>query len=295
MTQDHGRLAGLDSLRGFAVLLVVLFHSGLLPFGWAGVDLFFGLSGFLITRILLRSRTDAQSFRQLAGPFYVRRALRILPLAWSAIAIAALLTRTWKGPLLYATYVANLAWVDTRFPPAELAHFWSLSVEEQFYFVWPLVVWTLNRRLLRWACVAIIAIEFGARTWLSHIHAPLNILVFSTMVSSIPLVVGCWLATLDRLPRRAVGLLVLSSLAFVATPWLQQTIEGWRYVLAPIPIAVAIGAALVSVRGDWKPLASLGTISYGVYVIHGLLTPWAQGAIVHPTTRAIMLLGLSIA
>src|SRR5579862_7221776 len=153
------RIAELDGLRGVAVLLVIGSHyaltrlSPVLGMGWAGVDLFFVLSGFLITRILRQAR-DAPAYYR---PFWTRRARRIWPLAYAAIAayyITAVLRapalaadRSWLVFVFFLQAMFNLRG-NARFP-RWFAHFagvaWSLSVEEWFYIVWAPAVRRLNR------------------------------------------------------------------------------------------------------------------------------------------------------
>src|ERR1700674_4975966 len=145
------RIPELDGIRGIAILLVLISHFGaprapwlplkhFMELGWYGVDVFFALSGFLITGILLDSREGPDYFKR----FYLRRALRILPIyyAYLAIYLTAASIRG-VGPsqissLWYVFYLAN--WRDIALQPNLLLHFWSLCVEEQFYFVWPFVI-----------------------------------------------------------------------------------------------------------------------------------------------------------
>ncbi len=130
--------------------------------GWVGVDLFFVLSGFLITTILLDARAAENYFKV----FYIRRGLRIFPLYY-AVLIAVLLTS--PGHIPYRTQLffwLNLSNLPTAFHPrliGALAHFWSLAIEEQFYFVWPAVVRWLRARTLAYVCIAIIAGLFLVR------------------------------------------------------------------------------------------------------------------------------------
>ncbi len=181
----------LDGLRAIAVLMVFyhhyLDHPVILNWGWAGVDVFFVLSGFLITGILYDTRNAAHRFRN----FYVRRTLRIFPLYYAVLLVALLLTPVFHWvwhPVwyLWPIYLGNFGrfiWLhdyqtnsvvmdhllssDRQFDPPLvffLGHFWSLCVEEQFYLVWPFFVFLIKDRVkLRNICVAIFFLVFLAR------------------------------------------------------------------------------------------------------------------------------------
>uniref|UniRef100_Q025S8 Acyltransferase 3 n=1 Tax=Solibacter usitatus (strain Ellin6076) TaxID=234267 RepID=Q025S8_SOLUE len=166
------RIAELDGIRGLAILLVLVFHfNAFMPDAlgdlkgigflarccWCGVDLFFALSGFLITGILLDASAPGSALH-----FYKRRALRILPLYYFAIGVFFVLAYV-KGrpvPLLAESsfwfHLSNwsTAYSPMRYP--QITHFWSLAIEEQFYLAWPLVVWKAPRRILPWLFVAIV-------------------------------------------------------------------------------------------------------------------------------------------
>src|ERR1700712_417529 len=166
-------ITSLDGYRGIAFLLVFLRHYTLTrhshsrillgimnvsAVGWAGVDLFFVLSGFLITGILLDTRTEQHYFRN----FIVRRALRIFPLYYMVLfvmlALTPLLHLQWhRGHIAYFFYLGNVAGninpnLQDVLPYFSLLPLWSLSLEEQFYLLWPLVIYfaaTSSRRIIR--------------------------------------------------------------------------------------------------------------------------------------------------
>ncbi len=176
--QAFGHIHALDGIRGFAVFLVFTYHvlffvvtsdnfaEGLLKkivtSGWVGVDLFFVLSGFLITTILL----DAKPARNYYKVFYIRRGLRIFPLYYLVLAASLALEPghyAWRWKVFYWLNLSNL---PTAFVPLVipfLAHFWSLAIEEQFYMVWPSIVRWLRPRALAWLCVVVIVTLFLAR------------------------------------------------------------------------------------------------------------------------------------
>lgn len=158
-SQTH--ISSLDGIRGVAVLAVLLVHYGDLSrssstvlrivgtvkdAGWIGVDIFFALSGFLITGILLESRHKSNA----AVNFYMRRALRLFPLfygVWAAVIVYIWLENLpWHaGYWLYLFYAGNFAAIKYgSVGILGISHFWSLAVEEQYYLVWPFVVWKLH-------------------------------------------------------------------------------------------------------------------------------------------------------
>lgn len=186
------RIASIDGLRGLAILLVILHHSfdsvygygraldGIfagLSLGWVGVDLFFAISGFLITGILIETKRSSQYFLN----FYARRFLRIFPLYYlfcflslyllSCLPCADPLTfelikkqQTWLW-LYGANILISLehSWVLAT-NCLELNHLWSLAVEEHFYLIWPLVVWLCSLRQLKVICLAVVSVVLAARS-----------------------------------------------------------------------------------------------------------------------------------
>jgi peptidoglycan/LPS O-acetylase OafA/YrhL len=168
-----GYMPQLDGLRAIAVIAVLLHHFidteylplflSQIPFGYLGVRLFFVLSGFLITGILLRERLAIESghvtisiaFRQ----FYIRRFLRIFPLYYLVIAITLAFgleeaTEYW---LSLSTYTFNIEISLQGWYPSYFAHFWSLSVEEQYYVFWPWLILVVRRKFLVPATVLLVA------------------------------------------------------------------------------------------------------------------------------------------
>ncbi|MBV9624276.1 MAG: acyltransferase family protein [Acidobacteria bacterium] len=198
MALSGARLASLDGVRGLAIISVIAFHAlrlhgrvegwlrlwrGIQESSWAGVDLFFVLSGFLITGVLLDSCQDKGYFRN----FYARRALRIMPLYYAVLTLALVVIPALAGsrlPALYSRLTENQFWLWTYLQnylqskgPHQLpglGHFWSLAVEEQFYWFWPIIVYFTSRRGLLRMCVAICVAEpilriaclhFGLSEW----------------------------------------------------------------------------------------------------------------------------------
>ena len=162
---ERGRIVELDALRGLAAVVVVLFHSSQkrIPCGWAAVDLFFVLSGFLITSIILRHGSSPGFLKS----FYVRRALRVWPIYYALIAVlivlSPLLARPthWAGLPYTLTFTQSLPLYWSMISPTfsdYFGHSWTLAVEEQFYLLWPPLVLIAGRKrlpLLALVCLAV--------------------------------------------------------------------------------------------------------------------------------------------
>lgn len=281
----------LDGLRAIAVAAVVWSHWERpyqfgLPFG-AGVHLFYVLSGFLITRILLNLRAAPQRGGALRA-FYLRRALRIFPAFYLALALA------WLGdvsPLRdtlawHAGYLSNLLIFSTGDWQGSLSHLWSLAVEEQFYLVWPWLVVFVPQRWLVPALVATVVSAPLFRWMLALQGVRENMLAVLTPGSMDSLGLGALLAVAMTRPGSpsSVGLartavpLSLSALwlALVAGSaslplWLvacKQTVQAavftWVVWRAANGFDGTIGRLLSA-----PPLVYVGRISYGIYLAHG--------------------------
>jgi peptidoglycan/LPS O-acetylase OafA/YrhL len=164
VSRPMSHVNSLDGIRGIAVALVMLFHFGALPAGWVGVQIFFVLSGYLITQILLREK-EKQQFGDFLGRFYWRRSLRIFPLYFTFLALALVAYTGFGEPKSFATDWPYLATYTTNFGRLRstdigpiFVHLWSLAVEEQFYLFWPLLVYFLPMHIFKRALIAIIAL-----------------------------------------------------------------------------------------------------------------------------------------
>jgi len=300
-------LPALDGLRGLAVLGVVLFHaSGFLPGGYLGVDLFFVLSGYLITSILL-SEHQARRSLDLAR-FWIRRARRLFPALLSVLLAMGLYARFVAKPSELATlrsdslatlfYVANWHAIfaerdywDLFLSASPLEHTWSLAIEEQFYVLWPLVVagiLVVGRRSTR--CLAAVSLglalasaaamwwlydpESTARAYLGTDTRAAGILLGAALACVFGpgrVVEGVWLRLLD-----GAGLLGMLGLA---AAWLWLSGEnpflyrgGFFLTELCALVVIACGTqgsrSLVARLLSTRPLVLLGTISYGVYLWH---------------------------
>jgi peptidoglycan/LPS O-acetylase OafA/YrhL len=305
----------LDGVRGVAIVMVLCVHFiGDAPvctalgramvkcanYGIWGVDLFFVLSGFLITGLLYDSKRSAHYFRN----FYVRRTLRIFPLYYGVLALLFILL-----PALPTPYPAGLgesarhqAWLWLYASNAYLAirgawdlpyvgHFWSLAVEEQFYLLWPVVVLSFGRRSLLGICVAVTALSLALRSALSFAGAGYVVQVVLTPCRFDALCVGAFIAlavrsvglpSVARTARMSLGPLLL--LVLLASMW-KSFVGSLSDVVLPVRgtlVALTFGALLVtSLAATNENLLSrvlrsrvmcfLGTRSYGLYVFHGII------------------------
>jgi peptidoglycan/LPS O-acetylase OafA/YrhL len=311
------RLPALDGLRGVAILLVMLCHFGgsawVTRWGWVGVDLFFVLSGFLITGMLL----DAGGAPHMLSRFYVRRVLRIWPLYLVALTIILLvLPRT--GLLDFATrdelrqaapwfwtHVSNLYFLTHPIPFGTL-HLWSLAVEEQFYLLWPLAVIAVGQRRIPRLVAGLLGLAIGLRLLLVFTTTPSREWAFQLPLRMDGLLVGCWLAWRVREPSVLSIPLAWWTLAGTAAGALilSQAPPGLRFFLRVPMLAGLFGALLVLAVRDALPwlrarrLRTLGWYSYGLYVIHypllGVLQRMGWWGVAHDPGRWLVRVALGI-
>ncbi len=304
-------VTALDGVRGLAVAMVVCNHLlmsnsvvngrvaqgfvNVIGAGWVGVDLFFALSGFLITGILYDSLHDRRYFQN----FYMRRVLRIFPLYYGVLALLFVLffrsARSLRPLYLCLAYLTNTGlWYNhphVRLLSDLTGHLWSLAVEEQFYLVWPLLVFAIrDRRRLVWTCVALSLGALASRLWLLHHGASVEATYKLTVCRADSLLSGAWLALIVRGNRRE-QVLQLAPAAFLAGAaacfaiawkgggfnWQQNWwVNAYGYsalaVASTALLAMALnGSSLVAKCMRLKVMRFLGTYSYGIYVYHPLL------------------------
>jgi peptidoglycan/LPS O-acetylase OafA/YrhL len=317
----------IEGLRGIAVLLVVIFHAG--PFGvtggFIGVDVFFVISGFLITGLLLRERERAG--RIDVGAFYARRFRRLLPAATiviiatligSLFAVAPLdLPRVAVDGASAALWVSNIRFATqggyfaVPGEPSPFLHFWSLSVEEQFYLFWPVLLLLVTRlpRPRLWAGVVlavITAASFAASAWMTEAAPDWAFYLLPTRAWELALG-GLVAVALPWLVRggRAFGLLAWAGLAGVL--WAGLTYTGdlpWPGTAAALPVLATV-ALVLGGHLRWGPAALLGVaplrftgrISYALYLWHWpllVLPAWALGEELSVPLR-LVLVGVAFA
>ena len=274
------RIPSLDGLRAISITLVVLSHlvkwkhvslQVLGDYGALGVHVFFVLSGYLITNLLLREyqRTSTISLRD----FYIRRAFRIFPAAFVFLAVVTVLywhQMRWYHVAAAVFYAANM---DVS-RPWIFGHLWSLSIEEQFYLLWPfaLKTWQRQKTAILW-CVFIVTPVFWVGLYAFKVR---NGLVGSLPAYADQLAIGCLLAIFaPRLPRIKGSWALIIVLATILIPWFPST-SPWRtlfmlFVLRPLLNVALAGLVLhviqVPYRAlNWPPIVWLGRISYSLYL-----------------------------
>ena len=290
------RIPTLDGWRGIAISLVLLGHLQFPLFGnhierWPqtalhGVTVFFVLSGFLITSVLLENRCNMRSF-------YVRRFFRLMPAAWTYLA-AMVVWDLMSGMhiisgcaiLACVFFYRNFAVIPSPMSMAT-GHYWSLSVEEQFYLVWPLLLLIAGARRARWiAPTAAVACAICGALWRSKHELAWS----NTLVRADALLIGCTLALLFREERTRKAIKRIA--AYCAVPALATLVycmvkfEYFQPIAESVSIAVLIAASIHYSQSiwfrwlDWKPLAGLGHVSYSLYIwqqffmlFHGAVTP----------------------
>jgi peptidoglycan/LPS O-acetylase OafA/YrhL len=296
-------IQALDGIRGIAILAVLILHFGPffphgafehivsagIEFGWCGVDLFFCLSGFLITGILLRTAGRPDYFRL----FYARRFLRIFPAYYVFVGIAVLAvyaahpfgyyrTLNTKGKLWAWLYLSN--WHGSVLPFT--THLWSLAVEEQFYLVWPLAIIAFRRRLLPF-CLCVAVLSFVARAVAVYAFGwgrepvyemtPFRLdglalggaaacIAFSPrllpMVKRyLPWVFGTGLAI-------AIGIAVVYGSSALVHPMNTFGLAALAISFSALVLHVATTSGAIAKAFLLRPLGHLGKYSYGIYIFH---------------------------
>jgi peptidoglycan/LPS O-acetylase OafA/YrhL len=296
-----GHQPQLDGLRGIAVLAVFIFHTKLVWFpkfradgGLLGVDLFFVLSGFLITSLLLQEHSSSGRISRLG--FYTRRALRLLPALGLALALGAVIasyignatgTMSYgRSALVAVSFAGN--WFGSRL--GLLAHTWSLGLEEQYYVIWPLILAVALRRKVRleYFAGALVVVAMGAAAFRA---------VMDRSAASFPMgdprpvlrvdgiLLGSALAMILAsrhyrsarllLSERALGMAALICAAAIATWATRFDLRTYDAIfLLDLCIAFVVGhivtapGAPISRLFKAGPLTAIGRISYGLYLFH---------------------------
>jgi len=309
----------LDGLRAVAISLVLIghFHSKanefLIPLSWLGVQLFFVLSGYLITRIiqLQKQKIDSCTLKKSVAirTFYVRRMLRLFPLYYVVIALTLLLDvekarEIWPYLVFYLTNLKialNAGWIG------DFSHLWSLAAEEQFYLLWPWLIIFLPAKYL--PRVLVLVIVSGLVFRLSMVIAGQsiysNLLIFgvtdalgmgallalvSNMRSDTRLQVRIKSIFFKGLPVAAVLGFVGASWIFFSVEWSSATFSIWATFLTSLPFTWIVwhcSSGFTGLLGKFlssRPVVYLGKISYGVYVIHAFVPSMLISLNIAPTS-----------
>jgi peptidoglycan/LPS O-acetylase OafA/YrhL len=293
MTSSRFYLPQLDGLRFLAFAAVFCHHffpykSGGNPWlvamgeaGRLGVDLFFVLSSFLITSLLLREKDERGQIDVPA--FWVRRILRIWPLYFAFVIGTAVFERpAWWYLAGLLTFTMNWT-VRGGFYPSVTAPLWSICIEEQFYFSWPLLVRWVPRRSLPWVCLGMIVVTLTTRAALVRLglDASAQAIWVNTVARLDPLAIGglialAWARRPWTLPPGTHWLALLGAsgtLTMLAHPGIvpvPSVHQIWTYLVSSMVLGIVVGATLGSGHGllPSRPLVYLGRISYGLYVFH---------------------------
>ncbi|WP_436643798.1 acyltransferase family protein [Microbaculum sp. FT89] len=322
------RLDDLQGLRAIAVISVVLFHlwPSVFPGGYVGVDIFFVISGFLMTSLLLK---EVEAFGRInLFDFFIRRIRRLVPAAAAVIVVVALaspLLPSTKLSLTAQEIVASALFVENWLllsravdysasdqAAGVLQHYWSLGVEGQFYVIWPLVLMaatyiSTSRKVLTRILLVLLVVGFALSVWLSYRDPPAA--YFATHVRFWEFVVGGVVAAAhlrNKLPHLLASILAWGSLLAIAATVMLLTRDvpfpGWVALIpclaAALLIATGSAPSLAPVL-TFRPVTYIGDISYSVYLWHWPLIVFWQSA--SPTTFgltakvAIILLSVALA
>ena len=311
-SQQQASLAhhrGLDGLRGVAVILVIIFHSGLgwLPGGFLGVSVFFTLSGFLITSLLINECENSGRINLKA--FWGRRLRRLAPASLVVIAgvvgLASWLSTSIeasriKGDAISATlYFSNWRFIysghsygELFASPSPLQHLWSLSIEEQLYVIVPVVIAGLFALGLRRRAIGIVFLIAVAGSTIATMFTNSHELIYyGTHTRAAELLLGSALACLfgHRIERLAVqkakplstmyivpllGVIVLARFSSVDSPWVYSGLLTLFAGLSAICLIASVHAGPVRSILSSSPLMRIGEVSYGLYLIHWPVIVW---------------------
>ena len=290
----------LDSFRAIAVLLVIIGHwlspsniLNTLPNGVIGVDMFFVLSGFLITTILFKNRNiENITNGKILKTFYARRTLRIFPIYYltifSLLAISEYTATNIKSDFIYyATYTSNFNFFLNESWDGMLSHMWSLAVEEQFYLIWPWIILFTKKKHLLYAISIFILIGIGSRFYFSG--APLSRIVTTSCFDSfgVGALLSWFIVYRQELLHKfysvikVLSLIIISCLIFgfvflsksywfiLPAGTINSILSLW--IIAYIYVHKESGNLLFKFFLNSPILIFIGKISYGIYIYHNLL------------------------
>jgi peptidoglycan/LPS O-acetylase OafA/YrhL len=330
----------LDVVRFFAFLAVFVYHTlyyhagplahahvpawisqiqaAIARAGANGVDLFFVLSAYLITELLIREKEQRGALD--VKSFYIRRMLRIWPLYYLFVPLAAIVpfldpfhTFTWHYWVPFLLLAGNWSTIAFGPPYSAALPLWSVSVEEQFYLLWPPIVARLSLRQIAWAAAIMIAVANCTRVAVLLLHGSGWSVWANTLARLDPMAAGILLAIVLRSRSPNIGafwrflLIAGGTLSIVITghfaiPWGDGL--PWVGTLVSYPVvalaATAILVGSIGIQGRMRPLEYLGKISYGLYVYHQMCIWMADrilrggSGVLHSVLREILALAITI-
>jgi peptidoglycan/LPS O-acetylase OafA/YrhL len=287
--------AGLDGLRAVAVLAVMAFHLGWLPGGAAGVDIFFTLSGYLITKLLYTEYRATDTIALKA--FFLRRGTRLLPALLLVTTVWFVILGIVVSPtaelaltaIAVVTYTVNWMMVAGRPLLEFFGHIWSLAVEEQFYVLWPLMLWFIlaRTRTDRAALRAVVGLTVLASLWRVSafvLGGMPEVLYYRSDIRAETLLVGAVLAVLlhmESAPAIRLRLLALDRAGLLIIGLVMATVSPWSpFWYTGLGLVVSLGVAAIITRVVLTPTSAVakflsrpslvrtGQISYGLYLWH---------------------------
>lgn len=280
-----------DSIRAIAVILVIIHHwfetnkvLNFLPNGALGVNMFFVLSGFLITGILLKAKEDVEADSAVKGKvirnFYIRRTLRIFPIYYLLLIALSIIRdpEIAKQGIYYFTYTSNYLFFSKQYFPARVAHLWSLAVEEQFYLIWPWIIILINRQWLPYimAFFLIIGISsnyiFISNGWWVQIFTPACFDAFA-VGGFLSFAVACRQDVIEKIQpwfgyifSTIAGIFLLQVFDYSFLP--ARTIHSLMAVCVIYYCLFKNNNRVLNFLLNSKWLIRLGKVSYGVYLYH---------------------------
>jgi peptidoglycan/LPS O-acetylase OafA/YrhL len=293
----------LDGLRAFAFLLVYLYHTepSLIPFGWVGIDLFFVLSGFLITRILRKSLESGNNLKNYLTVFFTRRTLRIFPLYYLVLFLVLFLlplfgqyfnTATDHNELsqyavYFITYTQNflIGFRGEYLEVGYLNHFWTLAIEEHFYLIWPFIIFFIKSKKNILRCTIFLIISISVFRIFSVLYGADQLLIkMSTFYRLDTLLIGSFLGILTEDMRlrwldktsskKIVSLFSLLVIVIFLIGSLGHYQFSQTFTYSLLAIFSAMMLLIIYYRSSSlnflanKHLVYLGKLSYGCYVYH---------------------------
>lgn len=293
--QTAPRITQLDGIRAVAIGAVFVHHAFSVKLLWSGVDLFFVLSGFLITGILIAQK-KTRSFGAYIGHFYQRRARRILvPYAMLLVLTTVFFGASWMRHAEFYLFLMNLLrWMGIP-ELRPLGHMWSLAVEEQFYLFWPLVVFSLSETAITWVAGGLMVLAPLLRWTCAPYFKDMWPIYMMTPFRMDCLAAGALLAIvwhrrrhwIERYGKYGLGLSGIAGVLLVVVGRIggfdrMANTRQSNTVLYELTLMASVGAIVWALSGrfvqplQWAPVRYLGRISYTVYLVHILALALAE-------------------